>query len=437
MYRLTSKLILYRIPASGDPLSGDGGILLALSDICRRFDHGGYSQEAMVDEIYTQIHQLLRLATRYGFDGNLWHNYLSYLLGMYETPFALVSEKQTAPRGSVNEFARNDFHIFRQLFHYDFSRLEQALHINCFSMITNYQAVSKSERIYNKSVSEKVRSLSDAIAKAVDTAGVYEAVTGFYKTYGVGMLGLCKAFRIAHRADGALLKPITAAGNMTLHDLYGYQEQKRILLQNTSAFVSGQKANNVLLYGDPGTGKSTSVKAVLNQFERQGLRMIELYKHEFKYLNRVIDEIKNRNYRFIIFMDDLSFEEFETEYKYLKAVIEGGLEKRPENILIYATSNRRHLIRESFSDRNDTDELHHSDTMQEKLSLADRFGLMIGYYKPSRAEFLSIVKALAAKNPALSLPEAELLARANQWEMRHGGLSGRTAQQFIHALETE
>lgn len=162
--------------------------------------------------------------------------------------------------------------------------------------------------------------------------------------------------------------------------------------------------------------------------------MIEVYKHQFQDLNEVIAQIKNRNYKFIIYMDDLSFEEFEIEYKYLKAVIEGGLEKKPENVLIYATSNRRHLVREMFRDKTDRDEeLHTNDTVQEKLSLVARFGVTIYYGSPDKKEFQNIVKELARQNH-VNLPEEQLLLEANKWELSHGGMSGRTAQQFIDNL---
>ena len=162
--------------------------------------------------------------------------------------------------------------------------------------------------------------------------------------------------------------------------------------------MKGRRANNCLLFGDAGTGKSSSIKAILNQYYDQGLRMIEVYKHQFKDLNDVIAKVKNRNYKFIIYMDDLSFEEFEIEYKYLKAVIEGGLERKPENVLIYATSNRRHLIRETFRDKADRDEeLHTNDTVQEKLSLVARFGVTIYFGSPDKKEFQEIVRVLAEK----------------------------------------
>lgn len=429
MYRLTSKLVIYRNME-------EDSILFQLADICQRFSSGKYVKENLITEIYMEINRLLDIATRYGFDKNLWHNYLAFLLAMTENPFSLVSEKVGANEGTVNEFAKGDFAIFKKLFDYDFSSMERELEINCFSIITNYKAVVKSEQIFNKSVSEKVQELSLAIENAGNETELYRIVTDFYKEYGVGKFGLNKAFRISAGKGSGILSPITTTGDMTLDDLIGYEEQKKKLIANTEAFVEGRRANNVLLFGDAGTGKSTSIKAVLNQYYSKGLRMIEIYKHEFKELSHVIAEIKNRNYRFIIYMDDLSFEEFEIEYKYLKAVIEGGLETKPDNVLIYATSNRRHLIRETWSDRSDMsqDELHRSDTMQEKLSLVARFGVSIGFYRPSQKEYFNIVTTLAKKYPEITLTEEELMAEANKWELSHGGISGRTAQQFITYL---
>ncbi|NLM62068.1 MAG: ATP-binding protein [Clostridiales bacterium] len=429
MYRLVSKLIVYKNIRNES-------ILLRLSEIFRKFESGNYAKDDLINEIYSVIHQLLDVATTYGFDRNLWHCYLAYILAMTENPFTLVSERVGKVDGSVNYFVRNDLAVFKRLFDFDFRPVESGLEIDCFSAVSDYKAIDKNEYICNKSVSEKIRSLSESIEKANSDDAVYEAVTDFYKRYGVGSIGLNKAFRVAPDNSDGILEPITSIGNMTLNDLVGYEQQKQLLVRNTEAFLAGRKANNVLLYGDAGTGKSTSIKALLNQFYDQGLRMIEVYKHHFRYLSKIIDTIKNRNYRFIIFMDDLSFEEFETDYKYLKAVIEGGLETRPENVLIYATSNRRHIIRETWGDRSDItdDDLHRSDTMQEKLSLADRFGLMIGYFRPSRSEYHEIVKALAKSHPEIKMPEEELLVEANRWEMRHGGLSGRTAQQFINYL---
>lgn len=430
MYKLTSKLIIYRN-------LGEDSILFRLADICQRFDEGKFESEELSQEILDQIHRLLDLATRYGFDKNLWHNYLAYLLAMTETPFTVVSEKVGATEGSVTAFAKNDLRIFKKLFDYDFSTLENDLGLNCFSIIENYHSVGKKETIYNKNVSEKVQELSINFENAQTDDELYKVVTDFYAAYGVGKFGLNKAFRVVEEnEEGDLLIPITNCSDVVLDDLIGYESQKAKLVENTEAFVSGRKANNVLLYGDAGTGKSTSVKAILNQYYDRGLRMIEVYKHQFKDLARIINEIKNRNYRFIIYMDDLSFEEFETEYKYLKAVIEGGLEPRPENVLIYATSNRRHLIRETWKDHDDadSDDIHRNDTVQEKLSLSDRFGVTIGYFKPKPDEYYDIVLSLAHRNPEIHLSDDELKHQAQVWEVRHGGFSGRTAQQFVDYL---
>ena len=247
------------------------------------------------------------------------------------------------------------------------------------------------------------------------------------------MFGMNKAFRIIPGNRAGELEPITNTLEVKLSDLVGYEYQKAQLVENTEAFLNGHKANNVLLYGDAGTGKSTSVKAILNEYYGQGLRIIEIYKHQFEFLPKIIAEIKNRNYRFIIYMDDLSFEENENEYKYLKAVIEGGLEIKPDNVLIYATSNRWHLVKETWSDRNDfsvTNDVRHSDTIEEKLSLFARFGVTINFTKPDQENFFTIVRELAKRN-GIEMSDEKLTGEARAWEMAHGGRSGRTAQQFI------
>lgn len=447
MYRLTSKLIIYR------NFSKDN-ILYALSGICREFYAREYDREALIEKIYEQVHRILDISTRYGFDKNLWHCYLAYLLAVNENSFSLTSEKQGKNQGSVNVFAKNDFLIFKKLFDYDFSEIERTLGIDCFSILTDYQAIEKKEQLYNKNVSEKVRLLCGQIEGSRDEEEIFDYVTSFYKEYGVGKFGLNKAFRIGeHVKNGSMedtmdwiqspgghtveLIPITNTQEAVLDDIIGYDIQKQKLRENTDAFVRGLRANNVLAFGDAGTGKSTCMKAVLNEYYPYGLRMIEVYKHQFKDLSSVIAQIKNRNYRFIIYMDDLSFEEFEIEYKYLKAVIEGGLEIKPENVLIYATSNRRHLIKETWSDRNDMESsngMHRSDTMQEKLSLVARFGVTISFSKPGQKEYFHIVEELA-KRQGIDMEREELLNKANQWELSHGGISGRTARQFITYLE--
>lgn len=413
-------------------------ILYQMGEIFREFEEGTQSNAVLIRKVYTQIKRLLTVATDFGFDKNLWHNYLAYFLITNENPFSITCEKIGANDGSVNHFARNDFAAIKNLFEYDFSEIEKSLGIDCFTQISNYHAIEKKELMYNKNVSEKVQALSNRMEQAEDVEGFFTAVTEFYRDYGVGMFGLNKAFRIQDRTDSKLVfLPINNMDKVMLSDLVGYEIQKKKLVDNTRAFVEGKKANNVLLFGDSGTGKSTSIKAIVNEFYDQGLRMIEIYKHQFKDLSNVIAAVKNRNYKFIIYMDDLSFEEFEIEYKFLKAVIEGGVETKPDNILIYATSNRRHLIRETWSDRNDVQQdegMHRSDTMQEKLSLVNRFGVTINYSKPSQKEYFDIVIHLAAK-AGIKMSEDELKAEANKWELSHGGISGRTAQQFVYYLQ--
>ncbi len=430
MYRIVSRLLIY-----GD--MPKDSILMELADIFKRMDDGSQTDDELTTRVFTQIKHLLQVATDYGFDKNLWHNYLTYLLITNENPFTITCEKVGAGDGSVNEFALGDFRAFRDLFAFDFSRIEERLGIDCFSRISHYRAIRKKELMYNKNVSEKVQALSARLEETKDEYEFFDCVTGFYRDYGVGMFGLNKAFRIASVTGNHVeFCPINNMDTVVLDDLIGYEYQKKQLVDNTTAFVEGRGANNCLLYGDAGTGKSTSIKAIVNEFYDQGLRMIEIYKHQFQDLSNVIAQIKNRNYRFIIYMDDLSFEDFEIEYKFLKAVIEGGVETKPDNILIYATSNRRHLIRETWNDRSDVSsdgDVHRSDTMEEKLSLSSRFGCMICYLKPSRQEFDEMVIALARRN-GITLPDQELLAEANKWELRHGGISGRTAQQFINYL---
>lgn len=393
-----------------------------------------YNKEDMVGLLFECINQILELTGSHGFEGNLWHNYLTFLLANDENAYSTECEIVGEIEGSINQIALHDFEIFRELFAYDFSIMEEALGVDCLSMLWNYQNVKGHGKVFNKRIRDRICELSSKLGKSESTEEFKAILTQFYKEFGVGKFGLHKAFRIEHTEEGAEIIPITKISHVHLDDLVGYEIPKQKLIENTEAFVEGRRANNCLLFGDAGTGKSSSIKAILNQYYDQGLRMIEVYKHQFQDLNDVIAQIKNRNYKFIIYMDDLSFEEFEIEYKYLKAVIEGGLEKKPDNILIYATSNRRHLVRETFKDKADRDEeLHTNDTVQEKLSLVARFGVTIYFGRPEKKQFQVIVKELAARN-GIEMEEKDLLLEANKWELSHGGLSGRTAQQFIDYL---
>ena len=428
MYRELAHLLLYSD-------LGEDSILVRLSEIFRDWERGG-DRDDLVGRLYAQVKRLLDLATACGFDENLWQCYLTWLLMTNSNSFTQTCERTGAGEGSVNHFVRNDLAVFRRLFDFDFGPIERDLNIDCFTTLCNYRAIPKRERAYNRDVSQQVLSLRRALAQAGEEE-MFRLVTDYYRRYGYGVFAANRAFRIRRKGEGQVsFLPISNVDHVLLDDLLGYELQKRELRRNTEAFLTGNPANNVLLYGDAGTGKSTSVKALINEYYDRGLRMIEIYKHQFRDLSAVLAAIKNRNYRFIIFIDDLSFEENEVEYKFLKAVIEGGVETRPDNVLIYATSNRRHLIRETWNDRTDMEhhgDIHRSDTVEEKLSLASRFGVAINYNVPSKKEYEAIVKALAARQ-GIHMDEREMLAMANTWEVRHSGFSGRTARQFVDYL---
>ena len=393
----------------------------------------------MLSSCFDQVHKIMETATNYGFTDDLWAGYITFLLMTDENPLAMVSENAAIPEGSAAHFAKHDFEYIIRLMHYDFSKLEAMLSTDCFSTLKNYKAVKKHERMYYSFISKTVNELRNELMHADNADKFHEAMGKYYHEHGVGMFGLNKAFRIRDDQEGTPeLIPINNLDTVNYDDLVGYELQKKQIFDNTKNFIEGKRANNVLLYGDAGTGKSTTIKATLNEFYPEGLRLIEIYKHQFKDLSYVISKVKSRNYKFIIYMDDLSFEDFEIEYKYLKAVIEGGMETKPDNILIYATSNRRHLIKESTKDRDDMGaggDVHHSDTLEEKLSLVDRFGLNILYTKPTYQEFQKIVISLANKH-GIHMPEKELLEKANVWSVRKGGHTGRVAQQFINSLNS-
>lgn len=383
------------------------------------------------DRFFSCMHDLIELAGNYGFENNLWHNYLTFLLVNNENIFSTACEIRGVSEGSLLGLARHDFAIFRELFACDFTELERMLQAGVFEEFLHYARTESTGKLFNRRIRDRICELSDQLANAETLETFTEYMVTFYKEFGVGKLGLHKAFRVAHVGEDVRIEPITNIAHVKLEDLVGYEIQKKKLIDNTEAFVEGRSANNCLLFGDAGTGKSSSIKAILNRYYDRGLRIIEVYKHQFQDLNEIIAQIKNRNYKFIIYMDDLSFEEFEIEYKYLKAVIEGGLEKKPDNILIYATSNRRHLIKESFRDNEELHgDLHSNDTIQEKLSLVSRFGVTIYFGSPDKKEFQQIVRTLAERN-GIDMPEEQLLLEANKWELSHGGLSGRTAQQFV------
>ncbi|MDE7079265.1 MAG: ATP-binding protein [Clostridia bacterium] len=413
----------------------------------RLFDTNGTLLEKFVEACDCQnvkptetVGELLNFANVHAVNGNCWRYYIAYFIASDVNAFSLAFERKNACDSTLLEFAKEDCENLMQIFNYDLSSLPFIGDKS--SLLTNFKST---ERISNKPYAEIVAKLSLDLEKCDTPKKFLGAITKFYSVYGVGELGLNKAFRVV--AEDSLpgkkithhtsqLLPITNMNKKGLSDIVGYELQKQKVIQNTQAFLDGKPANNVLLYGDMGTGKSSTVKALINEYYERGLRIIEIYKHQFSFISDIISRLSSRNYKFILYLDDLSFDDFEVEYKYFKAIIDGGLEVKPDNILIYATSNRRHIIKENYSDGNDInsmDELHKSDTKNEKLSLVARFGLSIYYPSPDQEEFLNIVHEIAKKYD-IKMDREKLDKLALTWAIRNGAKSGRMAEQFIHTL---
>ena len=274
--------------------------------------------------------------------------------------------------------------------------------------------------------------------EALEWKSLVNELSFFYYQNGAGTFSMLKAFHWQSTENGGQLQGIPFPDPIKMDDLVGFNDQKDWLIRNTRYFLAGHPANNIFVYGDRGTGKSSSIKALLNYFSNDLLRIVEISRDNLNDLPKVMHLLKDRKLFFIIFIDDLSFEEEETEYKTLKAILEGSLEIRPRNILIYATSNRKHLIREFFSDRKDheNEEIRHQDTLQEKVSLADRFGIQLAFIAPDQNQYLEIVHSIC-KRRKLKIPKKTLERRAIQWAQLYNARSGRTARQFMDFLVAE
>jgi len=368
------------------------------------------------------IAELIDKAETVGLSGNVLHNYLIYRIAQDKNIFSAMIEKTGGTIGdSLFSAVVHDMAILQKLLQTDFNRLLAAQHIS------NYKPTLSSS-------SPSLTALQNQFVSAVNENCAPEKLAHIlvehYAVFGYGDIANYKAFRW-HQDR---LTGIEHYDPIRLENIIGYERQKDTLITNTEAFLAGKPANNALLIGARGTGKSSSVKALANHYFTKGLRLVEIAKHQMSSLPQIMELLRNRGKKFIIFLDDLSFEEFEVEYKYLKSVIEGGVEAKPDNVLIYATSNRRHLIKETWSDRSgDSDEIHRFDTVNEKISLSDRFGITITYLAPNQEEYLNIVEELAKQN-GVDLPYDQLKQEAIRWELSHSGRSGRAAQQFIHYI---
>jgi predicted AAA+ superfamily ATPase len=350
-----------------------------------------------------------------------------------ENTIGHLAELGSVPAGSIAAIASRELWYLHKTISATRKLIDKEDAYEPLRQIKNYVPSSRGQGGIDSETLRALIETAEVFSSAKTPDEIYKSMADFYVSNGSGRFALYKAFKWS---GAGALEPMTDLDGKGLSDLVGYELQKAELLANTESFIKGREANNALLFGDSGTGKSSSVRALLNEpgFVKRGLRMIELHKDQLSYIPEILNIIRFRNYRFIIFMDDLSFEEFEVEYKHLKALIEGGIEPKPENTLIYATSNRRNIIREVWSDRkSSSDDVHAGDTMQEKLSLADRFGLSIWYGLVGKDEYLKMVRSIAEEN-GVSMDRDEMERLALRWEIERGGFTGRTARQFVKHL---
>lgn len=365
--------------------------------------------------------------------GNVWQNFILETL-LDSTSLFAQKARLAAPGASLQAAARHDLKRLQLLAGLDLAGVTERVATVCASPdlppLAEFSALENS-----LGAPEQLRlALKQKFSASQDWSVCLPDLLEFYRTYDASDFARYRAFRWRH----AKLEPLAAYDSQRLEDLVGYERERAQVVANTEQFLAGTGANNVLLYGARGTGKSSTVKGLLNRYGEQGLRIIEVQKGELGDYPVIADLVRDRREKFILFVDDLSFEADEVSYKDLKALLEGNLEARPQNLLIYATSNRRHLIKEYFQDtpRPDNEEIAAWDTIEEKISLSDRFGLVITFVSPNQREYLKIVEALAAQ-ANINLATEELHRRALQWELSHSGRSGRAARQFVDQLAGE
>ena len=403
------------------------------------------SEDLMVEDFSRLTALLLTEAAAYSGEsvGDLWQNHLLDRILADTNLFSVAAERRQKPAidGSVRLKVEAELRTLHQLYRLSLTQLQAALIKACPEssavLLETWSDWEEVRPLHSGTARrpQRNRSLKEQFARTTDWATLIDVLAAHYAEAGTGLLSQYRAFRWVARDNVGAFEGIEEPDPVRVDDLVGYQREHEAVLRNTRQFVRGAPGNNVLIYGDAGTGKSSFVKALLNAFGDQGLRLVEVPKErlaDFPYITRAL---RSRNERFVIFVDDLSFEEHETEYKALKAMLEGSLEARPENVLVYGTSNRRHLVREYFGDRSapSSEDVHPLETLQEKISLAERFGIRVAFLAPDQERYFTIVSALAEKR-GLSLPEQELRRRALQWAQWQNGFSGRTARQFIDDL---
>ena len=278
---------------------------------------------------------------------------------------------------------------------------------------------------YDKDTIDSLASFDTCVQKLSE-----EEIINYHKTNGVGLFARYKAFKFNSNCD---IEPVCNPDSICLKDLKRYEREQGIVVENTLAFLRGKPSNNVLLYGDRGTGKSSTVKAILNEYFKDGLRVIQVYKENLTHLDILMRKIANIPLKFIIFIDDLSFNENDDNFGALKAVLEGSLAKQPDNMLLYATTNRRHLVKESFKAR-EGDEIHLADTIDETVSLSDRFGITVTYTLPNKDKFLDIVREIK-NDRGLQISDDILVLGAEKFALSKGNRSPRLAKQYIDYIQ--
>jgi hypothetical protein len=419
LYRQTQSLLIY-----GEIWQHP--TLAAWLDILQCLEND--SSEVVLLQAYGKWFRAIA-TSKMGWQDFLWEQWL-----LAENAFSLAAQSEDELLPSLGMATSHDLRVFQQILQCDCQWIWQSVKnkVQTSTIVPWVDRIARSSLNAREAAGELLRSQFIQLANWAD--GLADLQT-YYRQHGTGTFANFYAFRWDHYH----LAGITTPDPVRLENLVGYEWQRNALVQNTEALVSGFAGLNVLLYGSRGSGKSSLIKALLHEFGDRGLRLIEVAKANLVDLPNIVEQLRSRPQKFIVFVDDLSFEDDDEAFKSLKVVLEGGLTARPKNVVVYATSNRRHLIREFYGDRprpKDHDEIHQWDTLQEKLSFSDRFGLTLTFEPVLQPTYLQIVHHLA-KAANLVIAEADLDFRALQWATQHNGRSGRTAQQFIDYLTAE
>lgn len=382
-----------------------------------------------IEDLYYNLYfKLISASENLGLRGDLIKSYVLYAVLKDENPFSIACEKYNSNlEKSIYNIAYKDVSIIKEFINTDLSYLYDLLD-------TDAKELHEYIPTLNKDINKDFEATKNIILEESSLDEIMKEIIKYYYSVGTGESANYVAFRWNNHKG---LVGIKNYDSISLNSIIGYKTQKETLIRNTEAFLNGFEANNVLLVGARGTGKSSSVKALINEYACRGLRIVEVKKDQLIFLNDILEKLRDKGKRFIIFIDDLSFEEDEIEYKQMKSVLDGGVEQKPSNVLIYATSNRRHLIKEVWSDNKDIygEEIHSSDTVNEKMSLSDRFGITIVYASPNQKEYFEIVKGIASIN-GIDASSDILQKEAIKWELNQNGRSGRSAKQFINYFKS-